>query len=327
MRPVLRVTIARDRVRAELVRSGKPLWAGEATHEGPADLAEVLSHLAADLPAGHRTRLLAVEFESPVSQLRTLHDLPPVSSRELPSLVSSQAARFFRRNGAPLVTDAVWLARKRGERRIARAAAIEEPWVDAIGSAARGLGLRLSTVAVAGDDGKGRLSLLPPAERASRRRAALLSLRRLAGVIALVWAGLLAIVVIRVRLELRHIEAELVRLRQPAAAVALARREVGETAAMIEAIRLAELQRRVPLDRLVSVALALPDSAYLTSFTADRGGSGTITGAAREAARVVAGIERRNAAIAPRLEGPAVREVVAGREWERFTVRFGASPK
>jgi hypothetical protein len=326
MRPILRATVSRTRVRATLMSGGKSLWSGEAAHEGPADLAEVLTHLAADLPAGHRARQLAVEFESPLSQLRTLHDLPPVSSRELANLVSTQATRFFRRNGAPLVTDAVWIGRKRGKQSTARAGAIEEPWLDAIGSAARGLGLRLGTVGVAGDDTKGgRLNLLPPAERVARHRAALLSLRRLAGLIGIVWAGLLAIVVIRLHLELREIESELDRLRQPAAAVASARREVAEAVAMLEAIRHAELQRRRPLERLLRLAQALPDSSYLTSFTADRSGGGTITGAARESARVVAAIERRNAAAAPQLAGPAVREIIAGREWERFTVRFGGS--
>ena len=169
--------------------------------------------------------------------------------------------------------------------------------------------------------------LLPPAVRHARERAARLSLRRLVGCILLVWAGVIAIVAVRLRSELRSVEAELARLREPSRAVTAARREMAEAAAMLQAIRDDDQHRSVPLQQLLMVTLALPDSAYVTSFSADNQGQGTLTGAAKEAARVVSALSGGKAVAAPRMEGPAVRELVAGREWDRFTIRFGRATK
>src|SRR5207245_9313185 len=102
--PVLRLIAGDSNVRAEASRSGVAVWAGEAFYESPNDLAEVVARLAA-APA-ERCRRLRVTLERPPAQTRTLTDLPPVRDRELAALVANQAGRFFRRNGAALVTDA-----------------------------------------------------------------------------------------------------------------------------------------------------------------------------------------------------------------------------
>ena len=60
----------------------------------------------------------------------------------------------------------------------------------------------------------------------------------------------------------------------------------------------------------------------LTSLTLNADGSGVLTGAARRSAEVVARLERSSEIVDPRLEGPAVRENVAGHDWERFTILF-----
>ena len=59
--------------------------------------------------------------DRPPVQLRTLSDLPPVKPRALAALVAHQADRFFRKNGRPLATDAVWVVN--GAAPVARAAA------------------------------------------------------------------------------------------------------------------------------------------------------------------------------------------------------------
>ncbi len=47
-----------------------------------------------------------------------------------------------------------------------------------------------------------------------------------------------------------------------------------------------------------------------------------LSGAARQGAQVLARLERVAGVGTPAFEGPVVREVVAGREWERFTIVF-----
>ena len=73
--------------------------------------------------------------------------------------------------------------------------------------------------------------------------------------------------------------------------------------------------------RLAAITRALPDSSFLTSLTLDER-EGTITGLARQAAGVVAALERESAIAAPRLTGPVVQEVNAGKELERFSLSF-----
>src|SRR5207249_9341128 len=114
-----------------------------------------------------RCRRLRVTLQRPPAQTRTLSDLPPVRDRELASLVANQAGRFFRRNGAALVTDATWVTNDVG--RVTQAAAVEEPLVLAIVAGAREAGLVVDRITPAGTSPQ--LQLLPTAERAVRARA------------------------------------------------------------------------------------------------------------------------------------------------------------
>lgn len=94
---------------------------------------------------------------------------------------------------------------------------------------------------------------------------------------------------------------------------------------MTEAVAAAELGAHDLTRRLADLAGALPDSAFLTSLTISAGGDGAVTGYARRAAEVVASLERAGGIRAPRLEGRLAREVLGGREWDRFTIAFGDS--
>jgi Tfp pilus assembly protein PilN len=123
------------------------------------------------------------------------------------------------------------------------------------------------------------------------------------------------------------VERELALLERPLAAVLLARRELRDAEATVQAVAAIDRLRGGSLAALDAVTLALPDSAVLTSLAWSEGGSGLLTGVARRAADVVAQLERTNAVPAPRLEGPAIREPSAGREWERFTIAFGGKPR
>jgi general secretion pathway protein L len=321
VRAVLRLRVSRDLVRAEVVRWRKTLWAAEARYSGPEDLCTVIGQLSADLPPRCKPGRLRVELDPKVVQLRTVSGLPPVRRAALKRLVSLQSSRFFRRNGTPLITDACWAARgRRGGAAVA--VALEETFASSIVAASREIGIALEGIGVTGNQ----FDLLPPRERTARRRAEMLSVRRLACLLALTWVAGGAAFVAQLHVEGQRMERELEALRQPVAAVARARREIAEAAAMVELVAQAEAGREETLARLAAIAMAIPDSAYLTSIALDTAG-GTMSGRARESAGVVAALDRRGAVAGARLEGAAVRELAGGKEWERFSIRFGRGDK
>ena len=312
----LRTRVSRSTVRAEAVRTGIVTWAGEATYTEATELADAIARLAAEAPAGCR-RLTAV-LERPPAQCRTLPDLPPVKARHLAALVAQQAGRFFRKNGRALVTDAAWVGKEAPG--VARAAAVEEPLVEAIAAGARAAGLWLDTIAPAD---AGTLSLLPTSERESRERAARRRTRRLALATCSVWLTASALFCGRLLWEQRGAERELTALRQPLAAVLDARRELRDAETTLHAIAAAERERGRSLEVLAAVTGALPDSGVVTSLVWKADGTGVLVGAARRATDVLARLDRLTVFSDVRLNGPAVRETIAGRDWEQFTILFG----
>ena len=317
---LLRVGVAT--LHAEVRRRGVVAWGADAGYSGPAELPGLIGRLAGDCAVP--CRRLRVALEHPPVQLRTLTDLPPVRPSELSALVAHHAGRFFRKNGGPLVTDAMWLTQDGA--RVARAAAVEEAMVEAIAAGARAAGLTLDTVAVA--DSELPLALLPGAERASRARAERRRVRVLGAVSAGVWVLVGALFVSRLVWERRAVERELLRLQAPLAAVLAARRELHDVEAALSAVARADNARSRGLAVLASVTAALPDSAVLTSVSWKEDGSLVLSGAARQAAQVLARLERvTRVGAPPAFEGPVVREAVAGREWERFTIAFKGRAK
>lgn len=317
-RRVLRLVVGRGSLRAETLEAGSVTWAGETAYAGPGDLADAIARLAAEPPRA--CGRLEVRLARPPVQLRTLSGLPPVKRRHLAALVAQQAGRFFRKNGQALVTDAAWVGQ--GDGRVARVAAVEEPLVEAIAAGARAAGLWLETIAPA-EDSAG-LVLLPASERASRERAARQRTQRLAVVSAAIWLGVSALFFGRLAWERRAVDRELAALQQPLATVLTARRELRDAEATLAAIAVAERERGRGLAVLAAVTEALPDSAILTSLSWEADGRGVLAGAARRATDVVARLDRVPPFAGARLEGPVVREPVAGRDWERFTVLFGS---
>src|SRR3989449_7042049 len=172
--PTLRLRIGRSSLHAEAVEHGSVTWVGEAFYAELGELADAIARLAAEPPRA--CGRLVVSLDRPPVQLRTLSALPPVKPQHLAALVAQQAGRFFRKNGQPLVTDAVWVGK--GATRVAHAAAVEEPLVEAIAAGARAAGLWLETITPTGDGAP--LMLLPNSERESRERAARRRTRRLA---------------------------------------------------------------------------------------------------------------------------------------------------
>jgi hypothetical protein len=315
--PVLHLTVGDSNVRAEAMRAGVAVWAGEAIYESPDELAEVVARLAA--APTERCRRLHVTLERPPAQTRTLTDLPPVRDRELASLVANQAGRFFRRNGAVLVTDATWVTN--GVGRVTHAAAVEEPLVLAIVAGAAEAGLAVESIAAAGMSPQ--LQLLPTAERAVRARARRRAVVRLAVAACVGWLIAGVLFGVRLMIERRDVETRLAAADAPLAALRDVRREMRTAEAMVVDLAEARRSRGQALATLARMNGAIPDSAVLTSYTWRSDGSGIVAGAGRRAADVLAGIERSHAGPDPRIEGAIVREALGGHDWERFTIIFG----
>jgi len=315
--PVLHLIVGDSTVRAEALRAGAAVWAGEATYDSPNDLAEVVARLAA-APA-ERCRRLRVTLERPPAQTRTLTDLPPVRDRELASLVANQAGRFFRRNGTALVTDATWVTN--GVGRVTHAAAVEEPLVLAIVAGAAEAGLAVESITAAGMSPQ--LQLLPTAERAVRARASRRTIVRLATAACAAWLVAGVFFGVRLMIERRDVETQLAAADAPLAALRDVRREMRTAEAMVLDLAEARRSRGQALATLARVNGAMPDSAALTSYTWRSDGSGILAGAGRRAADVLARVERSHAVHNPRIEGAIVREALGGHDWERFTIIFG----
>jgi len=304
-------------VRAEAMRAAAPIWVGEASYDTLTDLVDVIARLAA-APA-ERCHRVRVTLERPPAQTRTLTDLPPVRDRELAALVANQAGRFFRRNGAPLVTDATWVTN--GVGRVTHAAAVEEPLVLAIVAGAAEAGLVVESITAAGMSPQ--LQLLPNAERAVRTRARHRAVVRLAIAACVAWLVAGVLFGVRLMIERRDVEAQLAAADAPLAAMRDVRREMRTAEAMVLGLAEARRSRGEALTTLARVNGAMPDSSVLTSYTWRSNGSGVIAGAGRRAADVLAAVELSHAAPNPRIEGAIVREALGGHDWERFTILFG----
>jgi hypothetical protein len=150
MSPVLGLSVGSTAVRAVLVerRSGAVRWAGTAAYQGVADLGEVVGHLAAE--AGAPVRRARVALEREVLQLRSITPAPPLRPGAARAYVALEAPRLFRRNGWPLVTDAVIVPLGKDTRAL-WAAAAPEPLVRAVLDGCAQAGLAVDGVTAAAD--------------------------------------------------------------------------------------------------------------------------------------------------------------------------------
>ena len=319
------LTVGETSLEAECWRGRRLLWTAQAEYASPSDLEPAVARLASEAGRGPRPRRLEVRLSKPVVQLRALRDLPPVRPSMLPALVAQQAGRFFRRNGVPLVTDAAWEGGgKRQRSRVSvLAAAVEEPVAQALVEGARAAGLVLESISPMGHNGARRLRLFPTADRERRRQQARISLRRLATAVGCLWVSVAGVHWYRLEAQQRSVAQELASLQAPLAALARVQGGVRDARAALKAIERDSALRWDPVRVLGAVTGALPDSSFLSSFDLDGKGQAVLTGFARHATEVVAALERSPFVSAPHLEGTVGREVIGGREWDRFTVSFG----
>lgn len=308
-------------VRIELSRGGEVRWAAEADWADPAQLTEVIAELAgrAELPAWGRI----VEFilDPSVLQRRALADLPAVGERELAALVAFAPQRYFRRVAGPLVTTARWSGR--GRSRHAVIVAVDSSLVTALVRGAREGRLLLWRICPAGAPGDPVLSLLPPDERDRR------DLRRGRVTRAILAAALASWILLgagswsRDVLERRRIESRLAEIDGPLAALMAAEAGADSVMRMIDRLDREAVVEGEASATLLRVAMAVPDSAFLTQLRVDSAGVGLVVGAARRPAAVLAALEGQAQVGMPRFEGRTTQDVVAGRPIERFAIGFG----
>lgn len=148
MNPILGLSITVRELRAVLAEGGRVLWTGNAAYTDYQDASTAVARLAAELP--RPARRVRVVLERDVVQLRTLIPAPPLSAAATRQYVALDAARLFRKNGGPLVTDCRVL---RGEQdaRVLLAAAAAESLVDALSRGCEAAGLAVEAMGPAAE--------------------------------------------------------------------------------------------------------------------------------------------------------------------------------
>ena len=307
------MTIDKGHLRVSRMSRGEVEWSAEAAFDDVADLEAALVSLTA--AEGWRSVWRAdARVGADVIQRRLLRDLPPVRETALRDLIALQQARFFRRNGVPLATNARWISGKEGT---AEAVAASTDLLDAIARGLEGAGARKVRICTADSS----LALESPhlsASGGSRRRRIR---RALWGVALLSWLSVPAIHVLRLMKADRVQRRELARLEEPAAAVRRVRRELARTAEVVEQVDNGLRLRGQVSAILGAVVAALPDSAALTSLTLSRSGAGTLTAVAMQPSVYVSRLERVPGIGHPTPDGASVPEPGPGR-WESFSLRW-----
>lgn len=317
----LHLLVESDRLLAELRLRRKAAWRGECTLNARDELSGALEELLATPELSQRVRRLLVRVAPPVVQLRTLTDLPPVRSRPLEALVHTQAGRFFRRNGAPLVTSAAWAPGRRGKRP-AYAAAIEEPWLTQLAEVASRHGITEVRVS---PEARPSLDLRLASWNEARRIRERTRLLRALLLAALAWMGVLAIDATRMVRERSGLDAGIATLGPGSDAVSRVARQADAIAAMVDTIQLADARRRRSAREVAALVAALPEGAHLTRLEWSVDAGGQLSGAAPSAAAVAAAIEGTGLVDSVHAAPAGERIATPAGERETFSIDFRRS--
>jgi hypothetical protein len=342
MRLAVGMAIERDHLRAVAVRGTRVLWAVDAAL-GETPLGAALAGFFAELPLGRLQRpRVTVALDAAFAQTKRLVGLPALGDeRVLARTVHEHAARFFLKNGVPLVTTSVRLDADGRP----WAAALQKPVVDTIVIACRRSRLRLYGIVPAADIARSAANGLAPLGSDASRFTVAYGAAVTSG--ALTWragsivegdvprgrlamaAGVtavsLAMAVLAPGLSARVAEhraiAHLASIAAPAYAAQRVARDLGLVTQALGEVGAFDRARRPATVLLASLARALPEGAALLALHVDSAG-GSVVALSPRAGAVLTGLERVSGVVAPEIGGPVTREVVGGRELERATVRF-----
>jgi hypothetical protein len=342
---VVGLVVEHDHLRAVGVHGTRVLWGVSGALESETPLAAALSGFLANLPLGPFVRpRLTVALGPAFAQTKRLAGLPPLGDeRELGRTVGEHAARFFLKNGVPLVITSVRLDAD-GK---AWGAALQKPTVDTIVTACRGSRVRLIGIVPAAD--VLRPSLDTGAVAGLGRDAASFATAYGAAVVsdALTWrtsatadpqvprwrlvvatsAAAFAVVVAALAPGLAARVAEhraITHLAAIAAPTRIARRtarDLGQVTGALGEVGAFDARRRSVSLLLGALARALPEGAVLLALHVDSAG-GSIVALAPRAGALVMSLERLPGISVPEITGPVTREAAGIRAVERATVRF-----
>lgn len=313
----LTIELGTEQVRVEVRRGARAVWEAMVPFRGLVHLEDQLRQLPELAQGRSLPKRMVVRLAVPLVQRRTLADLPPVPARELRALLAHNAARFFRQNGHPLVTDGAWQGPRGG---LVRAAAVEDAVAARVLEAARTAGFALEDIQPSDGDGPP-LSLLPRAEQERRHRAAWRRTGTLAMVAVAAWALCLGAAALGLWLEHRSLRRELAVLAEPREAALHLRREIRDAEAEIAALTSARKARGVLAFRVADIVGALP-AGGLQRMVVDVDGSGELAGTTPSVAELLADLGQVPG-LRPRLASPAAREAGRDGDVERYVIRLG----
>lgn len=311
--------IERDVITAVITRGRESERIGECSYGENEQLGPCVRQFAVLAREQGAIKRGDVVLGASVVQRRLLTELPQVRSAVLRELVQQQQKRFFRRNGRPLVTDAVWEQNREKTGRHVIALAVEERLVEAVVAAMIEGGLRVGRVT----DEAGRFHLMPRGIVAVQRDIQWYQTRLLLIASGVALAAGLAGRWARLRLAERALDTQLTQLAPALAGLREARRRLGEAEDMVRTIDAEASTRGDVRQRLARIVLSLPDSAYLTSLALERTGAASLSGTAKEAAAVVSALEKGRGLRRIRLDGQQLIDGTGGRRWERFSILAG----
>jgi hypothetical protein len=340
---IVGLAIERDRLRAVGVRGARVRWGMDAPVTDETELGEALRAFLASLPRGRFEHpRVTVALGALYAQRKRLAGLPPIADeRLLARTVNEHAARFFLRNGAPLVTTTV----RRDAKGEPWAAALQKPVVDSIVAACRTSRLRLAGIVPSADLTTPELSALAPLgndaelfataygaavaadaliwragpvaeESAPRWRVATLGGAAILALMLAILSPGLAASTIEHR-AVTHL-ASVAKPTRAAQRIAhdneLVTRALGEVATF-------DRGRRPVTVILSGLAKVLPDGSALLAFHVDSAG-GSVVALTPRAGALLTRLERVPGLAAPEITGPVTRETTGGHDVERVTVRF-----
>jgi hypothetical protein len=345
---VVGIAIEPDRLRAVAVRGARVLWGVDSTIPADTSLGDVLGAFLGTLPLGRFARPRVTVAVGPMfAQTKRLAGLPPMGDeRLLARTVSEHAARFFLRNGIPLVTTSVRLDAQ-GQ---PWGAALQKTVVDTIVSACRTSRLRLSGIVPSVDVTKADVAALAPLGSEAMRFAAAYGAAVSAG--ALTWragavapedaprwrltaiasaTGLLALgAVLAPGVGARAAEhraiAHLASIATPTDVAQHAARDDDLVTRALDQVATFDRGRRSATVLMAALAKALPDGAVLLAFHVDTAGGSAVALAPR-AGSLLTRIESVPGIGAPEIVGPVTREMAGASQVERVTIRFRWSTK
>ena len=221
------------------------------------------------LPAGCR---VVVRIHSPLVQVRTLGDVPPVSGRDLPNLVRANHSRFFRKIDGEAVVAAAWATNSAGQRAV-RAVSVPLDLLCAIeeGLEAVGAGPYDVVPVLNGEE----LPLRPTTPRMDRR-ARLRRRIKHAAALALAASGWLVSATAYVTDLVgdgRRVRGELAALAGPLAQIRQVEADLEAFTPVAAALDRQSSERDRISDTLLGLDTVLPRTAHLHSLVVERAGS------------------------------------------------------